>query len=91
MFASVEPRDDAALLTMRAERVLPAVNLTIAAVPQEVHGARIALRRFLEGTRLSEEQRFGVLVAAGEAIINAIEHAYVGAERCRNHDRGLRR
>ncbi len=80
VFASLEPRDDAALLTMRAARVLPSVNLTIAAAAEEVQGARTALRRFLEGTQLSEEQRFGVLVAAGEAIINAIEHAYVGTE-----------
>jgi signal transduction histidine kinase/DNA-binding response OmpR family regulator/anti-sigma regulatory factor (Ser/Thr protein kinase) len=80
VFGAVEPRDDAALLTVLASPVLAAVNLHVEATPVAGRSVRTALRRFLAGTALSEEQRFGLLVAAGEAIINAIEHAYAGEE-----------
>jgi CheY-like chemotaxis protein/anti-sigma regulatory factor (Ser/Thr protein kinase) len=79
VFGSIDPRDDAALLTVRAELALPDVDMRIEPTPADVRHARTALRRFLTGVGLSEEQRFGMLVACGEAVINAVEHAYAEA------------
>ena len=38
--------------------------------------ARTALRRFLATTTLGERRSFDAVVATGEAVANAIEHAY---------------
>ncbi len=76
VFGSVPPRDDAALLTVCADAALPSLSLRVLAVPEKIGGVRTALRRFLAGTALSEERREEMLVAAGEALINVIEHAY---------------
>jgi anti-sigma regulatory factor (Ser/Thr protein kinase) len=78
LFGSTPPRDDAALITVLAEPTLPDVNLELEASPESAGFARTALRRFLQAVPLPDERQFEVLVAAGEAIVNAIEHAYAG-------------
>jgi len=55
---------------------LPVLDTQLHAVPEAAALARTALRRFLCALPLSPERQFDVLVAAGEAIVNAIEHAY---------------
>jgi anti-sigma regulatory factor (Ser/Thr protein kinase) len=76
LFGSVPPRDDAALITVFAEPALPDVDLELEARPESAAFARTALRRFLAAVPLAAERQFEMLVAAGEAIVNAIEHAY---------------
>ena len=80
IFGGAAPRDDAALLTLSAEPVLSQLDIRIPAVPAMAAHARVAVRRFLEGTSLPAPRRFELLLAAGEATINAIEHAYSGRQ-----------
>ena len=71
------PEDDVALLALRhgaPERL----RLQFAAAGQELAPARRELRRWLLTTGLDERGRDDVLLAAGEACANAVEHAYDG-------------
>ena len=71
------PHDDVALLAVTASATLDRLDLTLPAQPSNAVRARTAIARFLRGAGMSD--RTGdLLVAAGEAIGNAIEHAYHG-------------
>jgi len=52
---------------------------TFSAVPIAAPIARAIVDREISDLGIDDERRFGVLVALGEAIANAIEHAYRGA------------
>jgi anti-sigma regulatory factor (Ser/Thr protein kinase) len=52
---------------------------TFTALPMAVPIVRRSMQRFAERIGLNEDQRFALLAACGEAIANAVEHAYVGA------------
>jgi serine phosphatase RsbU (regulator of sigma subunit)/anti-sigma regulatory factor (Ser/Thr protein kinase) len=67
-------RDDAAVLTL--SRNAPVPGYVFSAVATVAPLARAILERELTPFRYDEDKRFGVLVAAGEAIANAVEHAY---------------
>jgi anti-sigma regulatory factor (Ser/Thr protein kinase) len=70
-------QDDVALLAVKASATLDRLDLTFPAEPQNAVRARTAIARFLNGAGMTD--RVGdLLVAAGEAIGNAIEHAYHG-------------
>jgi len=69
--------DDIALLAMRS----PVSNrdvflMKIRAAPEALGRVRERLRAWLEALKLSPDDQLAVLVAAGEACTNAIEHAY---------------
>lgn len=68
-----EWRDDVALLVLRLTGVEP-VTLRVPANPVSCAVLRSGLRRFLDRCPLDEQQRSNVLLAAGEAVANAIEH-----------------
>ncbi len=71
------PLDDVALLAVTASLTLDRLDLTLPAQPANAGRARTAIARFLNGAGMAD--RVGdLLVAAGEAIGNAIEHAYQG-------------
>lgn len=71
------PKDDVAVLTISvAAQPLEEVDVTTAAVPASARVLRQSLRRLALSLGLSEAATFDLLVAAGEAISNAIEHAY---------------
>jgi anti-sigma regulatory factor (Ser/Thr protein kinase) len=71
------PVDDVALLAVTASATLDRLDLTLPAEPSNAVRARTAIARFLIGAGMAD--RAGdLLVAAGEAIGNAIEHAYRG-------------
>ena len=71
------PPDDVALLAVTASATLDRLDLTLPAEPENAVRARTAIARFLNGAGMAD--RAGdLLVAAGEAIGNAIEHAYQG-------------
>lgn len=74
---SEAPRDDVAILAMRLIR--PAdqrISLRMPAAPSSVASVRGAIKRFAGRVGLSEDASFRLQVAIGEAINNAIEHAY---------------
>jgi CheY-like chemotaxis protein/anti-sigma regulatory factor (Ser/Thr protein kinase) len=71
------PRDDVAMLAVTASATLDRLDLTLPAQASNAVRARTAISRFLHGAGMAD--RAGdLLVAAGEAIGNAIEHAYQG-------------
>lgn len=66
-------QDDVALLLYRQPAPLDAV---FPAHPSELAGSRAALRTWLTRAGLSPDQAMNVLIAAGEAVANAIEHGH---------------
>jgi CheY-like chemotaxis protein/anti-sigma regulatory factor (Ser/Thr protein kinase) len=71
------PVNDVAVLAVTASATLDRLDLTLPAEPANAGRARTAIARFLNGAGMAD--RVGdLLVAAGEAIGNAIEHAYRG-------------
>jgi serine phosphatase RsbU (regulator of sigma subunit)/integral membrane sensor domain MASE1/anti-sigma regulatory factor (Ser/Thr protein kinase) len=69
--------DDIALLAMRrAEAFGGPLNITLSAEPQMLAHARGALRRWLRESRVASSDANEILVAAGEACANAVQHAY---------------
>jgi anti-sigma regulatory factor (Ser/Thr protein kinase) len=76
IFGQSERADDATILTIAAEPQIAHLDVRLPAEPGSAALARTALRRFLASTPLSERRSFDAVVAAGEAVANAIEHAY---------------
>ena len=71
------PRDDdATIVTITPENQLAHLDVRLPADPASAPLARTALRRFLASTPLGERRTFDAVVATGEAVANAIEHAY---------------
>ncbi|MDQ6781571.1 MAG: SpoIIE family protein phosphatase [Candidatus Eremiobacteraeota bacterium] len=71
------PKDDIAVLTVAiSAQPLEAVDVTVEARPASARVLRQSLRRLALSIGLDESRTFDLLVAAGEAISNAIEHAY---------------
>ncbi|MGW3963490.1 SpoIIE family protein phosphatase [Amycolatopsis sp. NPDC005003] len=66
--------DDVALLLYR--RSVPALDFEFAAHPDHLASTRRWLRAWLENAALDPDLAQDVLVAAGEACANAVEHAY---------------
>jgi anti-sigma regulatory factor (Ser/Thr protein kinase) len=80
VFAARDNTDDVATLTVAAADVHGSdFDFSFTALPLGVPLARRSLDRFAQRRGLDEEQRFSLLTAAGEAMANAVEHAYVGA------------
>ena len=77
IFANHESTDDVATLTVSiGAHEREAFFFEFSALSMAVPIVRRSLSRWLESLRLSEDTRFGVLTAVGEAIANAVEHAY---------------
>ncbi len=71
------PKDDVAVLTLSlSPSPIEEIDVEAPAIPASARVLRQALRRLAAGAELDEERTFSLLVAAGEAISNAIEHAY---------------
>lgn len=70
------PSDDCATLIVARERYpgTQPERWLFSAVPQSARLLRDALREYTERCGITEDEQFGVLVAAGEAIANGIEH-----------------
>lgn len=76
VFGDAANRDDAAVLSLTRDAAVP--HYVFSALPIVAPIARAIVERELERTNLPMDRRFGVLVAVGEAIANAVEHAYRG-------------
>ena len=69
--------DDAAIMTVQLAPTLSEFEIGLPAIGSNAPVARNALRRYIDGVALTAERRFDLLLCAGEAIANAIEHAYL--------------
>jgi serine phosphatase RsbU (regulator of sigma subunit)/anti-sigma regulatory factor (Ser/Thr protein kinase) len=67
--------DDAALLVLQVLPVHSEIRLTVPRRPEVIRALRTTLRRQLHRAGVSPEEEFEILVAAGEACANAIQHA----------------
>lgn len=76
IFGQRERVDDATIVTITPELLLAHLDVRLPAEPASAALARTAVRRFLATTPLGERRGFDAVVAAGEAVANAIEHAY---------------
>lgn len=78
IFDATVNRDDAATLTLSCyDGVLPD-EMHFSAVPLVAPIARSFLHRFCDEYGLTNSQRFSLITAVGEAVANAVEHAYHG-------------
>jgi anti-anti-sigma factor len=77
VLGDAERADDVALLAFQA---LPAhseaLHLRVPARPEVIADVRHALRRWLEHVGATDEEAYSVVLAAGEACANSVEHAY---------------
>jgi anti-sigma regulatory factor (Ser/Thr protein kinase) len=79
IFATRPNTDDVATLTVSAADVASRTfGFTFSAVPMAVPMVRRSLDRFAARLGLDDDERFALLTAVGEAIANAVEHAYHG-------------
>jgi serine phosphatase RsbU (regulator of sigma subunit)/anti-sigma regulatory factor (Ser/Thr protein kinase) len=77
VFASHENTDDVATLTIATADVRDSeFGFTFTALPMAVPLVRRSLDRFAQGLGLDADRRFALLTATGEALANAVEHAY---------------
>jgi anti-sigma regulatory factor (Ser/Thr protein kinase) len=79
VFAECRNTDDVAALTVALADV-PARSFgsTFSALPMAVPLVRRSMERYARRLGLDEDGCFALLTAAGEAIANAVEHAYLG-------------
>ncbi|HKW45009.1 MAG TPA: SpoIIE family protein phosphatase [Candidatus Eremiobacteraceae bacterium] len=71
------PTDDVAVLTVHLEsESFDRVDLRLPAEPESSRTIRRGLRRLCAAAGLTEQRTLNVLVASGEAVSNAIQHAY---------------
>lgn len=75
-------RDDIAILTVTTSPMpLRDVEVSLPTIPASARRARLLVERMLREAEVSEERRFDLELAVGEAVNNAIEHAEkLGAE-----------
>jgi anti-anti-sigma factor len=74
------PDDVAVLLAHRRASALQPLRVEFPAVPASLPVLRRRLSAWLGGLGMGEQDRVGVMVAAGEACANAAEHAYRDVE-----------
>ncbi len=67
--------DDSALLVVSVLPVQLDVKLTLPRKPEVIRALRTTLRRQLRSVGVSRDVEFEILVAAGEACANAVQHA----------------
>jgi serine phosphatase RsbU (regulator of sigma subunit)/anti-sigma regulatory factor (Ser/Thr protein kinase) len=80
VFAHTANTDDVATLTVAAADVRgTSFSFTFTAMPAAVPLVRRSLDRYAEHLGLDDDRRFSLLAASGEAIANAVEHAYLGS------------
>ena len=80
IFDATVNRDDAATLTLSCLAGPVPDCMTFSAIPLAAPIVRSMLHRFCDQHAIPEDQRFAIITAAGEAVANAVEHAYRGDE-----------
>ena len=80
IFDAAVNRDDAATLTLSCADGSVGAELTFSAIPLAAPIVRSLLHRFCDEHAIPSAQRFAIITAVGEAVANAVEHAYRGEE-----------
>jgi anti-sigma regulatory factor (Ser/Thr protein kinase) len=80
IFDAAVNRDDAATLTLSCERGALPEEIRFTAIPLVAPIARSFLHRFCDEHAISASARFSLITAVGEALANAVEHAYYGEQ-----------
>lgn len=80
IFDATVNRDDAATLTLSCHGGALPQEMHFSAVPLVAPIVRSFVHRFCDEYALSNAQRFSLITAVGEAVANAVEHAYRGEE-----------
>ena len=81
LLATRKSKDDVAILTVSIPlSPLVSIDADFHATPPSAPLARQTLRRLIAGLNLDEIRSSDILLACGEAVNNAIEHAYVGRQ-----------
>lgn len=80
IFDAARNRDDAATLTLTCEDGPVGGRMMFSAIPLAAPIVRALLHRFSDQHEIAAEQRFALITAVGEAVANAVEHAYRGDE-----------
>ena len=79
VFRAARNTDDVATLTVTSADVASrSFGFTFTALPLAVPLVRRSMQRYAQRLGLDEDRCFALLTAAGEAIANAVEHAYPG-------------
>jgi len=77
VFGSKQNLDDVATMTLYVPaRALEAFDCVFSAVPFAAPFVRRGLERFLIDHGVGDDHRFAIITAVGEAVANAVEHAY---------------
>jgi anti-sigma regulatory factor (Ser/Thr protein kinase) len=80
IFHAAVNRDDAATLTLTCDDGPVAESMKFSAIPLAAPIVRALLHRFCDQHSIPSPQRFALITAVGEAVANAVEHAYRGDE-----------
>lgn len=76
IFDATANRDDAATLTLSSvDGVLPP-EIAFSAIPLAAPIVRSMVHRFCDEQQLNDAERFSLITSVGEAVANAVEHAY---------------
>jgi serine phosphatase RsbU (regulator of sigma subunit)/anti-sigma regulatory factor (Ser/Thr protein kinase) len=74
------PEDDFAVLAMHRADEGDRLEVVVPAIPASLARVRLELRRWLRARHVPDDAAFDLVLAAGEASANAVEHAYGGIE-----------
>ena len=76
IFSASVNRDDAATLALSCFDGPVPTRMEFSAIPMTAPIVRAMVNRFCDQNKLSDDQRFALTSAIGEAVANAVEHAY---------------
>jgi serine phosphatase RsbU (regulator of sigma subunit)/anti-sigma regulatory factor (Ser/Thr protein kinase) len=79
MLGGEDPQDDVALLIVDMLPASAPLRLSLPAMPENLWRIRRAIAAFARRQELSARVGDAMVVAAGEAVLNVVEHAYRGA------------
>jgi anti-sigma regulatory factor (Ser/Thr protein kinase) len=80
IFNSTVNRDDAATLTLSCFDGPVPTLMEFSAIPMTAPIVRAMVNRFCDQNGLNDDQRFALTSSVGEAVANAVEHAYRGED-----------
>ena len=80
LVGDVPPEDDFAVLAVHRADEGDRLELIVPAIPTALANVRLELRRWLRAQHVPDDVAFDLVLAAGEASANAVEHAYGGIE-----------
>lgn len=78
VFNATTNRDDAATLTLSCSEGGAMPSVRFSAIPLAAPVVRAMLHRYCDELGVTPSQRFSIITAVGEAVANAVEHAYRG-------------